>query len=67
MRLSQLKIIIVTMALDEVPTNGKRYIAQSNDYPVRNGSGHSVDEAVEDLFLTILVHLHNIRTGRSGH
>jgi len=65
MKLSELKIIIATFEMEEVPILGKRYIAQSCDYPVRNGSGNSVDEAVEDLCLQIIQHLHNQRTGRT--
>lgn len=64
MNFSQLKIIIVTFNYDEIPEGGYRYLAQTNDYPVINGRGHSVDEAVEDLLLAILVYLHNQRIGR---
>ncbi len=64
MHLSTLHIIVAQFNHDEVVKGGHRYLAQSNDYPVRNGSGNSVDEAVEDLFLQIIMHLHNLRTGR---
>lgn len=64
MKLSEIKIIIVTFNHDEVPEGAHRYLAQTQDYPVRNGTGNSVDEAVEDLFLQIIMHLHKLRTGR---
>ncbi len=67
MKLSELKIIIATYEPDELPPNSKRYLAQSPNYPVRNGSGHSDDEAIEDLFLQIMLYFHNRRTGRSQH
>ena len=65
MRLNQLKIMIAHFGSDEVPEGSKRIIASSNDYPVRNGSGNTVDEAVEDLCLQIILHLHNRRSGRT--
>lgn len=64
MKVSELKIIFAFFDKDEMPEGAKLILAQSNDYPVRNGSGHTMDEALEDLLLQILLHLHNRRTGR---
>jgi hypothetical protein len=64
MKLAEMKILVATYEKDEMPPGAKCILAQSNEYPVRNGSGHTVDEAIEDLFLQIIVHLHNRRTGR---
>lgn len=64
MNLQELKIIVATFRYDELPEGSKRYLAQIKEYPVRNGSGRNVDEAVEDLCLQIILYLHNKRTGR---
>lgn len=61
--LKPLQIILVEFDESEVPEN-KRFLAQSNDYPVINGHGRKIDEAVEDLMMHILLHLHNRRKGR---
>ena len=64
MKISEMKIILEFFDKEELPEGAKCILAQTNDYPVRNGSGHSVEEAIEDLFLQIPLYLHNRRTGR---
>lgn len=64
MVISEIKIRVAFFDKDEMPEGAKLIFAQTNDYPIRNGSGHTLDEAIEDLCLQIVLFLHNKRTGR---
>lgn len=65
MKTSEMKIIVAFFNDNEMPEGAKCILAQTNDYPVRNGSGNSVDEAIEDLCMQLLLHFHNRRIGRN--
>lgn len=60
-KIEAMQVLIVTQP--SFPPE-KKYLAQWSDYPVRNGSGPTVDDAIEDLLIAILAHLHDRRVGR---
>ena len=43
---------------------GEMVIVQCNEYPVMNGVGETLDDAMEQMALILLVHLRGKRTGR---
>lgn len=60
MKYDTLPILICHVEEGDLPVDDKRkVIAQTTKYPVMNGTGTTVDEAVEDLLMHILQHLHD--------
>jgi len=44
-----------------------KVIVQCNEYPVMNGVGDTLEDAMEQMCLILLVHLRGLRTGRRYH